>query len=189
MIQVKEEKEYASKGVAGSGLGLGIAGTALALLQGNNGLNLFGNREQVESKECSQLRMENASLRAEKYADNVGINVYQQHKADLNNQVERLLDKYISPLATESSSNIARMAAMEEQIKCMQKEIDYKDAAIKQELTAAIALESERRKCGDENIYAYVNATFVPGKLVMPKDRICPDVMDRYNAWTAPTNA
>lgn len=29
-----EHKEYASKGVAGSGLGLGIAGTALALLQG-----------------------------------------------------------------------------------------------------------------------------------------------------------
>lgn len=32
-----EHKEYASKGVAGSGLGLGIAGTALALLQ-NGGL-------------------------------------------------------------------------------------------------------------------------------------------------------
>ena len=27
--------DYASKGVAGSGLGLGIAGTALALLNGN----------------------------------------------------------------------------------------------------------------------------------------------------------
>ena len=29
---VEVEKEYASKGVAGSGLGLGIAGTALGLL-------------------------------------------------------------------------------------------------------------------------------------------------------------
>jgi hypothetical protein len=37
--------EFASKGVAGSGLGLGIAGTALGLLNGNNGLlgGLFGN--------------------------------------------------------------------------------------------------------------------------------------------------
>jgi hypothetical protein len=34
-------KEYASKGVAGAGLGLGIAGTALALLN-NNGCGLFG---------------------------------------------------------------------------------------------------------------------------------------------------
>jgi hypothetical protein len=36
--------EYASKGVAGSGLGLGIAGTALGLLNGGGGLlgGLFG---------------------------------------------------------------------------------------------------------------------------------------------------
>lgn len=36
---VEIEKDYASKGVAGAGLGLGIAGTALGLLGGNfNGL-------------------------------------------------------------------------------------------------------------------------------------------------------
>lgn len=37
--------EFASKGVAGSGLGLGIAGTALGLLNNNNGLlgGLFNN--------------------------------------------------------------------------------------------------------------------------------------------------
>lgn len=40
MIEV--EKDFASKGVAGAGLGLGIAGTALALM-GNGGLgNLLG---------------------------------------------------------------------------------------------------------------------------------------------------
>ena len=37
---VEVEKEYASKGVAGSGLGLGIAGTALGLL--NGGLGMLG---------------------------------------------------------------------------------------------------------------------------------------------------
>lgn len=35
------ENKYASKGVAGAGLGLGIAGTALGLLNGN-GLNILG---------------------------------------------------------------------------------------------------------------------------------------------------
>ena len=34
--------EYASKGVAGSGLGLGIAGTALGLLNANGGGLLGG---------------------------------------------------------------------------------------------------------------------------------------------------
>ena len=33
---VEVEKDFASKGVAGAGLGLGIAGTALGLLQNGN---------------------------------------------------------------------------------------------------------------------------------------------------------
>ena len=37
------ENKFASKGVAGAGLGLGIAGTALGLMAGNGGFNLFGN--------------------------------------------------------------------------------------------------------------------------------------------------
>ena len=39
------ENHYASKGVAGAGLGLGIAGTALGLLNGNGGLGgILGGR-------------------------------------------------------------------------------------------------------------------------------------------------
>lgn len=42
----KDEKEYASKGVAGTALGLGIAGTALWLLNGGLGnCGLFGRGE------------------------------------------------------------------------------------------------------------------------------------------------
>ena len=43
---MEHENLYASKGVAGTGLGLGIAGTALGLLAGNGGVlgNLFANR-------------------------------------------------------------------------------------------------------------------------------------------------
>lgn len=64
----KEEKEYASKGVAGTALGLGIAGTALWLLNGcgggrglfggcgcNNGSNMLetaANEQYLERKEC-----------------------------------------------------------------------------------------------------------------------------------------
>ena len=43
-IEKEPTKEYASKGVAGTGLGLGIAGTALGLLALNRGgFGLFGN--------------------------------------------------------------------------------------------------------------------------------------------------
>lgn len=44
LVEVGSHKEYASKGVAGTGLGLGIAGTALWLLNGGLGNGLFGNR-------------------------------------------------------------------------------------------------------------------------------------------------
>jgi hypothetical protein len=39
---VEVDKDFASKGVAGAGLGLGIAGTALGLLNGNGLPGLFG---------------------------------------------------------------------------------------------------------------------------------------------------
>ena len=43
-VEKEPTKEYASKGVAGTGLGLGIAGTALDLLALNRGsFGLFGN--------------------------------------------------------------------------------------------------------------------------------------------------
>lgn len=59
--------DYASKGVAGSGLGLGIAGTALGVLNSSNNGNgllggLFGNGN---GNVVSQLQAENAMLRAE----------------------------------------------------------------------------------------------------------------------------
>lgn len=44
LLRLVLTREYASKGVAGAGLGLGIAGTALWLLQGGLGGGLFGNR-------------------------------------------------------------------------------------------------------------------------------------------------
>lgn len=47
LVEVGSHKEYASKGVAGTGLGLGIAGTALWLLSGGLGSGLFGNRAGV----------------------------------------------------------------------------------------------------------------------------------------------
>ena len=57
--------EFASKGVAGSGLGLGIAGTALGLLNngGNGGLlgGLFGGGNQ---NVVSALQAENSMLKA-----------------------------------------------------------------------------------------------------------------------------
>ena len=77
--------EFASKGVAGSGLGLGIAGTALGVLNASNGGNgllggLFGNNGC--GSQVSALQAENAMLKAENYSDKVAKEVYGQALAD-----------------------------------------------------------------------------------------------------------
>lgn len=71
------EKEYASKGVAGAGLGLGIAGTALWLLQNGGGFGgLFGNGQAAlaagtaTSAALAEKDAQIARLQSEKYSDN-----------------------------------------------------------------------------------------------------------------------
>lgn len=69
--------EFASKGVAGTGLGLGIAGTALALLN-NGGLGGLGGilGGGATNAYVDTLNSKIAELQAEKYADKTGIEVY-----------------------------------------------------------------------------------------------------------------
>lgn len=64
-----------SQGVAGAGLGLGIAGTALGLLSGNGLNGLFGNNCN-DTRTISALESKIAKLESEKYTDQVGTGVY-----------------------------------------------------------------------------------------------------------------
>ena len=50
-IHDENKKEYASKSLAGTALGFGIAGTALSLLNGNGLGNLFGTKSTVSMPE------------------------------------------------------------------------------------------------------------------------------------------
>lgn len=87
------ENKYASKGVAGTGLGLGIAGTALGLLNGNGGIlgGLFGgnncgcsgdntyvNRyEASQSARIAELETEVKLRDSNIYTDNKILSLYQ----------------------------------------------------------------------------------------------------------------
>lgn len=202
--------EYASKGVAGTALGLGIAGTVglVNQLSGNcngGGLlgGLFGNNcnrgcgnggEAVALNMLAEKDSIIAQLKAEKYTDAQVATVYKASRDELGQQVERLLDKYINPIATEIADMRVREAQTGAAVDCLAKSTSQRFDAVykeidcaKKECGAAIALESERRQSGDNNLMCYVNATFVPGRLVMPRSSICPEVMPRYNAWAAPT--
>lgn len=76
-MQIKTQDgtaSVASAGVGGAGLGLGIAGTALGLLNGNGGNilgGLFGGGQN-----CNALMSELAKEKAERFAEKTGSEIY-----------------------------------------------------------------------------------------------------------------
>lgn len=180
--------EFASKALAGTALGFGVAGTSMNILSSlanGNGLlgglsgggcnNATGLAGLGAVAELGKKEAEIAQLKAEKYADNVGINTFKEVLGMFEKKDERY-SKLFEDLNREAVDNRVRLA----QLGC---EIDK----VKTNLEGAIALEAERRASGDQNLYCYVNATFVPGKLVMPLGSLCPSAMPRYNTWATPT--
>lgn len=93
--------EFASKGVAGSGLGLGIAGTALGLL--NGGLNGLMGNAPAAFEQCAACQndinnlkaimsrdAEIARLNAKVYSDESDLAVYKYVNAELNAIKDRI---------------------------------------------------------------------------------------------------
>lgn len=164
-----ERNDYASKGVAGAGLGLGIAGTALGLL--NGGLGLWGNNVPAAatmgapafSGNCSQnmpvnryelelqqqLAAKDAQIAlrdANTYGDQKMLEMYQYLDGQLKDIRSTLCAQAVHNQKTEDSFVLARQDI----------------AAVKSELSRDIAMEAERRCCGDNSIVTYANATFYP---------------------------
>lgn len=153
--------DYASKGVAGSGLGLGIAGTALALLNGNGLGGLFGNNcalnTMASSATVASLAEKDAEigqLKAEKYTNDKLGETY----IALNNQI----NKVAGDLATLSLNNGRRIAGLEGQVSCLA-----------QATNTAIA--------GINNTLGTITKT------VVPIGAVCPEPMPAKNTWVAPT--
>lgn len=176
--------EYASKGVANAGLTTGIIGTALGVLNGancGNGLlgGLFGGNNCANDKMMA-LQAELAQQKSERYTDQVTLSTqketfreFQNADAKLAAVLEKVTDGFL-----QVGNSVSRI---DKEIECIKtsmikdQEINaLKLKCVEDKLSGAIALESERRVSGDSNLYSYVNATFVPGKLVMPITSVCP---------------
>ena len=111
--------EFASKGVAGAGLGTGIAGLALGVLNSSNNGNgllggLFGGGNQ---NVVSALQAENGMLKAENYSDKNAKEVYAQSLAD-NRRLRDETFAYLKPLADESANNRVELAKLQAELKC-----------------------------------------------------------------------
>lgn len=182
--------EFASKGVAGSGLGLGIAGTALGVLNASNGGGgllggLFGGGC---NSQVSALQSEIGMLKAEKYSDRNTADVY----SAVRGEYKDLLEKWITPLSDEACRNRERIAVLETQVKC-----DGEKALLREQLVREQLGRRIDNCCCETNGRINDLASRVHGlgrtldsitSTIIPQTAICPPVMPRYNSFVTPTD-
>ena len=183
-------------------------GFAVGYEQGRRG-NSFEDAAvtQIEmgyAQEINKRDSEISKLLSEKYTDNHIIQAFRETAALFKAEDEKISNivKDVTSSFIETGKEIAvlntKVQCLEERMVSMNNTTNerlgyeikgvYRDMhSAKKELEAGIALESERRCCGDKNLFEYVNGTFVPGKLVMPATSVCPQPMPQYNSWTTPT--
>lgn len=194
--------EYASKGVAGAALGLGIAGTVGLVNQlGNcggcgNGLlgGLFGGNNccnrgvggLAEAQYVSALQAENGQLKAENYSDRTSLEAYKQTVAD-NKELRTEMYAFIKPLSEEAANNRVTIARLEEQLKCCCEKQELRE----QILMGKIGEVASAANCGlaraNDEIACLRNTVCRITQTIVPASAICPQPMPQYNSWTAPT--
>lgn len=179
--------EFASKGVAGSGLGLGIAGTALGVLNngGNGGLlgGLFGGGNQ---NVVSALQAENGMLKAENYSDKNAKEVYAQSLAD-NRRIRDEAFAFIKPLADESANNRVELARLQEQLKCCCEKQELREQIVLGKVNELGLTTQAKFACVDQTIAGMMGTLGNITKTVIPMSAMCPAPMPQYNSWVAPT--
>lgn len=166
------EHRYATKGVAGTALGIGIGALALTLL-GRNGLNnLLNNGECVSNNNngcgvtCSQRLDDTKEFQKEMfglYKNQIDADfaLYKGYRDAIdgvtakNNNDAFSLYKY-----SRDSYDILKseLDALKQQVAVNEAVEPWKTKAVYD----AIALERERRECADCNIVGYTNCTFIP---------------------------
>lgn len=154
--------EYASKGVAGAGLGTGIAGLSLGVLNamGGTGLlnGLFGGNcacsdNMPVSRYDAAQAAENAKLRSELALRDA--NTFTDQKfADLNdryNERFRTIEQELARNAVKQQATDDSILLVNERLECC-----------KTNIMERLCREIDDRKCGDNTIVTYANATFYP---------------------------
>lgn len=136
------EKDYASKGTANTALGLGIGALGVELLR-NGGLQGILTPQQPKNQEETAFGL----YKGYRDADDA---IVAKHNEDSFALYKNQRDGY-DMLKSQIDAINAKLAVAETNIHWQNKSI-----------YDAIALEAERRECGDNKIVNYVNTTFVP---------------------------
>nr|DAV36536.1 MAG TPA: hypothetical protein [Caudoviricetes sp.] len=186
--------EYASKGVANAGLTTGIIGSALGLLNGGGIGNLFGGvnpmtaaavcsentpttrYELEQERKISQLQSEKDMLLSDQRTDAKILDLYKYMEEQFTKDRENVSARF-----TATGREIADLAANQ--------------AVVNQRVTDNLSFVDSKinnvykdMDCGFRALYKEIECKTLPLEKKVPMDSICPQVMPRYNSWTAPTS-
>ena len=185
--------EYASKGVANAGLTTGIIGTALGVLN-NGGLgNLFGginpttaaavcsentivSRYELEQeRKINQLQSEKDMLLSDQKTDGKILDLYKYVDQQFTKDRE-----YVDGRFTATGREIANLAANQ--------------AVVNQRVTDNLAFVDSRidnvykdMEHSFSAVYKEIECKTLPLEKKVPLTSVCPQPMQRYNSWVAPT--
>lgn len=181
--------EFASKGVAGAGLGTGIAGLALGVLNSsNNGNGLLGGLLGGGNQNVvSALQAENSMLKAENYSDKNAKEVYAQSLAD-NRRLRDETFAYLKPLADESANNRVELAKLQAELKCCCEKQELREQIVLGKVNELALTTQAKFGCIDQTIAGLMGTLGKITDTIVPMSAICPTPMAKYNAWVAPTN-
>ena len=183
-----------SSGIAKAGLITGIIGTTAALSGSNcnrncnnNGLlgNLFGgnncNCDYVDEKEFAWAQAFNASeaklarCESERYADSVGLNLYEQLVSE-RKEIDQAQNDGFRFLFEEIRKQDKELAITQSDLRCLTAVNEKEHEALENGYKCAVSLEAERRRCADEVLAVDVESNYVRAKKVIPASDICPQV-------------
>lgn len=178
---VEMEKEYASKGVAGAGLGTGIAGLSLGVLNTMGGLGALamGNRNQtVPVAPVAPYGWAGWNGYGGCCSDNMPVTRYDMDKdrdiaakdaeisllkANIYNDQKTLeLYAYVDGQLKDIRQSLCNQAVHNQRTEDSFALVRQDVEAVRAELSKDIKIEAERRCCGDNAIVTYANATFYP---------------------------
>lgn len=163
-----ERNNYASKGVAGTGLGTGIAGLSLGVLNllggltgaaqvaaqpvapafsGNCSDNMPVNRYELQLQQALAEKDAQIALRdANTYGDQKMLELYKYLDGELKDIRSTLGNQAVHNQRTEDSFVLVR-----QDLQC-----------VKDNLESKIKAEADKRCCADNALVTYINASFYP---------------------------
>lgn len=195
--------EFASKGVAGTGLGLlnsnGCGNGLLGGILGGNNCGVGRVGMGAELQYVSDLQAKVQALEAEKTANANLVSAFNQTVAN-DKELRAELYAFIKPLSEEAANNRVNIARIEEQQKCAAEKAELREQFLQGQIREqGLALNgkidqvaSAAKCCCEANSTAIASLQALVGKITqtsIPTSAICPEVMARYNSWTAPTTS